>query len=246
MLFQENFSRYEFKYPMTADTMTAMMQDLAPYTAPDGNGDEQGFYTISSIYFDNGFLECYYETINNDAYRQKVRLRGYNTVREEDPVFFEIKAKINGLVQKRRVRMSLPHAMAFAEACVEQNEEAVPDEYPCSNPQILRELKHVIVSNGLKPVNVVSYERLALFALEDPELRITFDYRIRTRADHLDLTAGNGGNLAAPEDVVVLEVKSGNNLPFWLVRILAKYHCRNQTFSKYCSHYKQMRLDRIV
>lgn len=219
--------------------MESFRQDLAPYTAPDDHGDEVGFYTICSIYFDNSALECYYETINNDYYRQKVRLRGYGQVKETDPVFFELKVKVNGLVQKRRVRMCLPDAMAFIEASVEGRE--MPN-VPSSNAQILREIWHVMQSRGLKPVNVVSYERLALYALEDPELRITFDCRIRSRADHLNLTAGHDGQLSAPENIVVLEVKSGKNLPLWLVRILAKYGCRNQTFSKYCSHYKPMRL----
>ena len=48
--------------------------------------------------------------------------------------------------------------------------------------------------------------------------------------------------MVCPEKVSILEVKTEKSLPYWLVKILGKYGYRNQTFSKYCSHYAPMRV----
>ena len=242
-MFKDNFSRYEFKFPLSYDDMDRMIDDLLPHVKADEHVNEYGIYTISSIYLDNEQLQCYYETINNDFFRQKVRLRVYgkhNTA--ESPAFLEIKGKIDGLVVKRRVRMRLGDAMAFIDECVEKKYDFDIEKYESTNPQILKELRQVIVSKNLKPVNVVSYERLPLVALEDKGLRITFDFLLRTRGDELDLAKGTHGEKTCPKNVAILELKTEKDLPYWLVKILGKYNYRNQTFSKYCSHYAPMRV----
>jgi hypothetical protein len=208
--------------------------------------------------------------MNGQKYRQKIRLRVYrsagdmsaasgveNVVDEQiggnEPSYFEIKAKINGLVVKRRVKMKLADAMAFTEFTQKQIDEDIDvrsilsaenmeelKRFSPSNLQILRELQFIIVSKKLRPRNVVSYERLALFVKDDPELRITFDLNIRTRGTELDLAKGTGGKLSCPENVAVLEIKTGKEVPLWLVKIASKYGYRNKTFSKYCSYYVNM------
>ena len=52
--------------------------------------------------------------------------------------------------------------------------------------------------------------------------------------------AGTAGELSCPTDTAVLEVKTGKEIPFWLVKILSRYGYRNKTFSKYCSYYLDM------
>ena len=241
-MFKDNFSRYEFKFPMSYDDMDRMINDLIPYVKQDKYVNEYGIYTISSLYLDNDQKECYYETLNNDYYRQKVRLRVYGKKNNGDSnAFLELKTKIDGLVIKRRVHMKLSDAEAFIKECIEKGTDASVD-YTCSNPQILKEIKHVIIRKQLKPVNVISYERLPLVSVEDSALRITFDFNIRSRGDNLELTHGTGGELRIPKEVAVLEVKTNKAIPFWLTKILAKYKYRNQTFSKYCSHYAPMRI----
>ncbi len=237
-MFKDNFSRYEFKFPMTYGDVDQLVDDLRPFVAPDEHVDENGLYTISSLYMDNPQLQCYYETINGDAIRQKVRLRVYGEKNGPDaPSFLEIKGKVSGLVVKRRVRMVLSDAMAFVKDCTAYGYDFDISKYKSTNPQILKELQRVIVSNRLDFVNVVSYERLPFFCVQDPDLRITFDFDIRTRGDELDLTKGTRGNRTCPEGVSILEVKTSKAIPFWLVKILSTYGYRNQTFSKYCSHY---------
>ena len=269
-MFTDNFCRYEFKFPVSYDVMNAMMDDLCPFVVKDPYANQHGFYCLSSIYFDNDTDQCYHETMNGQRYRQKIRLRvyrsagdlsaaaGIDAVKDEqiggdEPSYFEIKAKINGLVVKRRVKMKLRDSMAFTAFTQKQIEEGTDPltvlssenletlkQFNSSNPQILRELQYIIVSKKLKPRNVVSYERLALFSKDDPELRITFDINIRTRGDELDLAKGTAGKLSCPEKTAVLEIKTGKEVPLWLVKLVSKYNYRNKTFSKYCSYYVNM------
>ena len=223
---------------MTYRDVDCLIDDLRPYVGPDEHVDANGMYTISSIYMDNPQLQCYYETINGDNFRQKVRLRVYGEHNTADSQsFLEIKGKIEGLVVKRRVKMVLSDAMAFVDDCVKNGYDFDTSKYKSTNPQILKELQRVIVFNHLDFVNVVSYDRLPFVCSNDPDLRITFDFNIRTRADDLDLTKGTRGKRTCPEGVAILEVKTSKAIPFWLVEILASYGYRNQTFSKYCSHY---------
>lgn len=267
-MFTDNFCRYEFKFPVSYDTMDRLMDDLDPYVSKDSYANEFGYYCLSSIYFDNDENQCYHETMNGIRYRQKVRLRIYRScgslssaskgtkdedITDEEPSFFEIKAKINGLVTKRRVKMTLGNSMRFTEyneklmadgkgtevIFTEENTEKLKT-FASSNLQILRELQYVILNKRLHPRNVVSYERLALFCTADPELRVTFDINIRTRGDDLDLAKGTRGEPSTPEETAILEVKTGKEIPLWLVKILSKYKYKNMTFSKYCSYFVEM------
>ena len=242
-MFKDNFSRYEFKFPMTYHDMDCLIGDMKEYVAPDENANAEGYYTISSIYMDNDAKQCYYETINNDYFRQKVRLRVYGRKNDENATsFLEIKGKIDGLVVKRRVKMVLKDAMAFVDACVKKGYGFDLSDFKSSNPQILGEIRQVIVSKNLKNVNVVSYDRLPYVCRNDPDLRITFDFNIRTRGEDLDLTHGTYGKRTLPERLAILEVKTSKAIPYWLVKILGTYGYRNQTFSKYCSHYSPQKI----
>ena len=223
---------------MTFEDMRDFERDVSGYVELDEHADADGIYTISSIYMDNDALDCYYETINGAYFRQKVRLRVYGEKNDENArAYLEIKGKINGLVVKRRVEMVLRDAMAFIDDCVKNGYDFDISAYKSTNEQILKELRHVIASKKLKNVNVVSYERRPYVSKDDPDLRITFDCNIRTRGDELDLTKGTGGKLRCPENIAILEVKTSKNIPLWLTKILSDYGYKNQTFSKYCSHY---------
>ena len=241
-MFVDNFCRYEFKFPVTYDTMNEMLKDFEPYVIMDSYG-ENGWYTISSIYFDNNMKQCYYETMNGDLFRQKVRLRVYGEINDSSAIsFFELKMKIKGMVIKRRVSMKLCDALEFTKKCQENIDFNVED-YPSTNPQILSELKHVIQTKHLAPANVVSYDRCAMIVKDDPDVRITFDTKIRTRATDIDLRSGSYGQNVIDENKVVLELKSSKNLPVWLIKIIEKYNYRNLMFSKYCEHYNYKRRD---
>ena len=242
-MLKDNLSRYEFKFPISYDDMDRLMDDLIPYVKSDKHVNEYGIYTISSLYMENDCKDCYYETINGDPFRQKVRLRVYGKQAFKDSdAFLELKNKINGLVVKRRINMKLSDAVNFMNDCAKNGNSAKIESYKNADSQILKEIRQVIATKKLKPAVIVSYERLPLVAIDDESLRITFDFNLRSRSDALDQTEGTGGLRRCPKNVAILEIKTNKPLPYWLTKILAKYNYRNQTFSKYCSHYSPMRI----
>ena len=237
------FKRLEFKYFIPKTTADEIYKKIENYIVPDAFGDDGGTYTISSIYYDNSYLDCYFQTLNRDIFRQKLRLRTYGTLASTDsPVFFEIKSKLSGQSTKRRYAMPYKYTPEFCEQSL--SADIVIDEFLGSHPQIkdtangrqiLAEIAELICRCQLKPVSVVSYERQALIAKDRGDVRITFDSNLRVRTEDLDLLSGSYGTSTMPDDMLVLEVKQDSNVPLWLAEILCEYKCRNQSYSKYCS-----------
>ena len=72
-----------------------------------------------------------------------------------------------------------------------------------------------------------------MYGKEDEELRITFDFSIRSRRRELDLSAGDHGKLLLPDGSVVMEIKVRDTYPFWLVQALEEFEIYPASFSKY-------------
>ena len=103
MAFQTVFQRYEIKYMLTQEQKQQVLQAMKPYMELDGYGRT----TIRNIYFDTDDYELIRTSIEKPIYKEKLRLRSYNTPNMDDEVFFEIKKKYNSVVNKRRITLSL-------------------------------------------------------------------------------------------------------------------------------------------
>ena len=95
-------------------------------------------------------------------------------------------------------------------------------------------LRLVLHENGY-----LAYDRTALFDRADPGVRITFDERIRYRADHLDLSFGDEGALLFPDGTVVMEIKLPGSMPLWLSRLLDSFALYPVSVSKYGTCYRE-------
>lgn len=98
---------------------------------------------------------------------------------------------------------------------------------------VRQSLASLIYTSRLLPTAVVSYERLAFAAPGEARLRVTFDSALRIRTDRLDLRLGTGGIPVMPDDCCVMEVKSCENIPTWITKLLYKYRLSNRSYSKY-------------
>ena len=120
---------------------------------------------VSSIYFDDVKLRGYTESVDGTPRRAKLRLRWYDGGDSEGRFFFEIKRRIEQVVDKERV--------------------AVESETPLSSLSyfdIHRELGRVlppvhqaILMSRPEPVLIIEYKREYFRALDSP-VRITLDY----------------------------------------------------------------------
>ena len=88
------------------------------------------------------------------------------------------------------------------------------------------------------PKVFIGYDREAFAGLDEPELRVTFDTRLRWRDTKLDLACGDHGRLLLPEDAVLMELKLPGGCPLWLSHALCELSLYPTSFSKYGECYR--------
>jgi hypothetical protein len=227
------FTRYELKYLITFDTYRTLADTLIPYMQYDPFGDKQGRYSIFSLYFDSPDRKIYYETMNRAAFRQKLRLRIYNSASIDDSAYFEVKQKFKNVVNKRRTAIQLSDAYRFIEKRADVSDL---ENYSASNKQVLKEIRSFRDVYRLAPAVIVGYDRQAFHGIDDTDLRITFDYHLTCRNDNYRLENGmHNGAYFVPPNLVVLEVKVKHSVPLWLTKLLSEFRCPLRSVSKFCT-----------
>lgn len=230
----EVFKRYELKYLLHWDAYIAFRERLLPYMQYDTYGNADGKYNIISLYYESEEKDIYYETMNKLPFRQKLRLRVYDQADLSSPSFIEVKQKFKNVVNKRRTVIPLNEAYSILS---KPYDEQLIEQVESSNPQILKEALHFKNLYELKPATIVSYDRQALSGVleNESDLRVTFDYNLMCRTDDLRLENGPEGMYFLDREMVILEVKVSNSVPFWLARLLSEFNFTQQGFSKFCT-----------
>jgi hypothetical protein len=174
-------------------------------------------------------------SLEKPIFKEKLRLRSYGTPQEGDRVFVELKKKYKGIVYKRREMLELSEA-----------ENYLYDNKPVGvQTQIVREINWFMKSYpGLEPAMYISYNRTAMFGLEDQELRITFDCDIRWREEELWLGYGDWGNPILSEGQRLMEVKLPGSMPLWLSHLMDEFGIYPVSFSKYGMGYQLCKMQK--
>lgn len=231
----EFFTRKELKFLITQEQYKRLLIKIMPYMRADKNGQD-GYYNVSSLYFDNDENDIYFETKNKLKFRQKLRLRTYDDVSEYDQAFFEIKQKDRGVVHKRRMVIPLNEAYRY----LNEEEKLDLSKFNSSNPFVFKEIDAFKNMYQLKPKMIVSYDRHALHSKTDDDLRMTFDMNLLSRKHNLQLENGAYGEHFVDPNLVILEVKVMHSVPLWLSRILQEVNCYFKSSSKYCTSYEKL------
>jgi hypothetical protein len=95
--------RLEFKYIISEDTALMVRNFVSSYLELDEFGATQPnfSYAVHSLYLDSDDLQLYWQTINGNKNRYKLRLRFYEN-RPDAPVYFEIKRRMDNAIFKQR------------------------------------------------------------------------------------------------------------------------------------------------
>jgi SPX domain protein involved in polyphosphate accumulation len=224
--FQGTFKRYEKKYLLNEKKYKILKQKLQEKLTIDHFGKT----TICNIYFDTPDHLLIRTSMEKPLYKEKLRLRSYGTPQTADPVFVEIKKKYKGIVYKRREKMDLLTARQYLY-------EQVP-----INPttQIMKEINWFLqFYQDLEPAMYISYSRIAMYGMDDPDLRITFDSDILWREEDLSLESGSWGNPILQDGFRLMEVKIPGTMPLWLSHLLNELEIYPVSFSKYGNGYEQ-------
>jgi SPX domain protein involved in polyphosphate accumulation len=228
------FNRREIKYPIREKTGRILMDRLTDYMETDPHNRDQEAYRVTNLYYDTPDSTLIRTSLQKPTYKEKLRLRAYGVPSLDSVVYLEIKKKVDGTVCKRRSSLSLAAAYQFAAT------GCLPAEEPGQNRQVLREIQYLLTQYDLAPQVCLAYDRRAFLALEQNNLRISFDSNIVCRRQDLRLERGDYGDpLLAPGEWL-LEVKANGGMPLWLTHLLAEYRVYPHSFSKYGAEYIRM------
>jgi hypothetical protein len=227
------FNRYENKYRLDSEGFARVQRRLLDYMETDAYSRGRFTYPICNIYYDTDDNRLIRTSLSKPVYKEKLRLRSYGTPLGDAEVYAEIKRKFRGSVSKRRSAMRLSEAYALLAG------GEMPALKSYMNYQVLREIKCLLARWDLKPKLYLAYERRAFFGAENSDLRISFDTGIVTRRDDLRLESGIYGAPLLPAGEWLMEIKTSQNMPLWLAKLLSEYGIYPIGFSKYGTEYRR-------
>ncbi len=215
------FKRYELKYKLTMAQYKALQETMQAHMQMD----DYGKHTIHNVYFDTPDYLLIRRSIEKPCYKEKLRVRSYGTQGEAANAFIELKKKYRGVVYKRRLSAPIKEGMAF----LTQGEPLQEDS------QIAHEIAYFVqMYPGLAPAVNLSYEREAYFGKEAPDFRMTFDQNVRVTSYFCPEMSEQS---VLSDGVVLLEVKTAQGLPAWLLAFFSEQQIYKTSFSKYGTAY---------
>ncbi|MCP1102021.1 hypothetical protein M2454_001758 [Aequitasia blattaphilus] len=229
MASQMTFERYELKYLLTKQSKEHILLAMKPYMVLD----DYGRTTIRNLYFDTSSFRLIRRSIEKPAYKEKLRIRSYQSVGPRDLVFVELKKKFNSVVYKRR--LVLPEHQAASSF---HYNRPLPIQSQIANE--IEYFRHYY--EDLHPTVFISYEREAYYSLDGSDFRVTFDENILYRDHDLSLQSDAYGTPLLKRGQTLMEIKTSGGLPLWMSHILTKEHTFKTSFSKYGTAYQQMML----
>lgn len=226
---KNSFQRKEKKYPLDDATYQKLRERLIPFMQED----DYGLHTIMSIYFDTPSYEMIRHSISKPAYKEKFRIRSYGIPTDGSDVFLEIKKKVKGVVYKRRIALNYQLAKKYIQHPYSFKLKSIKDQ------QIKQEIDWVLARKKLEPKVIIAYDRRALFANDNQDFRITFDFNIRYCKINEKNEMDDFGERVAPEIDVLMEVKALGAYPLWFTEILTALEIYPSSFSKYAQTYER-------
>lgn len=226
--FTNVFKRHEKKYLISREQYDELIARLSDYIEPDAFGES----TINNIYFDTPDYRLIRASIEKPTvYKEKLRVRSYGNPSADSTVFVELKKKYKGVVYKRRVNMTYLQAILYL--CKHQP--------PPEESQVTKEIDYFVkFYKGIRPMVSLFYDRIAYYAKDDHDLRMTFDTNIRFRNKDFDIRKGDFGHTLLDNSQMILEIKSVLAMPLWLTNTLDDMKIYPTSYSKYGNAYKLM------
>lgn len=234
-----SFKRYEKKYMLTEEQFNNLIPRLLEYMEEDEHCKSGEDYSIYNIYYDTKNSDLIKHSLSKPYYKEKLRLRSYKVPKSpKDKVFLELKKKIGGIVNKRRVVLTLEEAYKF----LESGQRPITKDY--ISEQVINEIEYFLSRNTVYPTAYISYSRMAFFGKEDRDFRVTFDSNILTRRNDLYLEMGSFGEELLKPGSRLMEVKILGAIPLWLANIFSELSIYSTSFSKYGNEYKKYCLNK--
>ena len=214
--------RHEVKHEIGRSDLLAIRQRLMAVAVHDPHA-LNGSYHIRSLYFDTPGDKALREKIDGVNRREKFRIRLYDL--DDSFIKLEKKSRQNGLGTKYSARLSAEEVRRILKG---DTRWMIDSKEP-----LINELYIKMKDQGLRPRTIVDYTREP-FVYAPGNVRVTFDYDIRTGLAGVDLLDRSCTTIRAGSDPpIILEVKWDDFLPD-IIRDCVQVPGRRATaFSKY-------------
>lgn len=211
--------RHEYKYVIPYEEMLNLRSKLNKIL--DIDRDYSG-YMIRSLYFDSLEDQDYYEKLNGEMVRKKIRLRIYDP--KSDLVKLELKAKYD----YHQLKESLIITKEDAKELIKGNYQILLNY----QEDLAKRIYLILMEGYYKPKVIIEYQRIAYMG--KTTTRITFDFEIKSSTNIEDFFKEDINYIETIDKKdVVLEVKFDRLLEPYIANILEKYISRGQSVSKY-------------
>ena len=219
---KRNVFRHEYKYVLNAFQYEILKPRLK-FLKKDPHCEENGYYTVRSLYLDDLKNNSHYEKESGIYNRCKIRFRTYNNC--NDFVSLEKKSKAGQLIHKNSIKIAKSRV-----------DELLSDS-SLLNKTLRKEFlnsENYSASRFYRPKVVIEYQREAYVIKNGNNLRINFDKSVSASLDtsnffqELPIT-----NLITNSRKIILEVKFTNYLPEHIRFLLSPLDSSLISFSKY-------------
>lgn len=215
--------RREEKYALTTHEAAIFANRFSQLLMTD-KYSKNGSYMVRSLYFDTVDDKDFFDKINEQNLRRKIRLRIYSP--SDQTAKLELKQKENTFQKKRSLTVSKEDALALIDgrfSVLLKYREPFADE-----------MFAIMTEEGYRPKSIVSYERRAFMAKEN-KIRITFDSNIQATESSFDLFSPNLPLYPVMDPTkTVLEVKYNHFMLSYITDIISQVDRRRFSASKYC------------
>jgi hypothetical protein len=225
--------RFELKYHISEEVALLVRNFVSSYLEIDEYGATrpQLSYPVHSLYLDSDDLRMYWDTINGNKNRFKLRIRFYEN-RPRAPVYFEIKRRMNNIIFKQRAAV---HRDAVEGILAGQLPD--PAHLVSHDPRhlvALQRFSELMQATRAKPKVHVAYIREAWISPQNNAVRVTMD---RDVVSDPEPTARLSSEMSEPVSVfgkeVILELKFTDRFPEWFRHLVAVFGLQRGSAAKY-------------
>ena len=214
--------RHEWKHEISYLDKLTIRSRLRLVARADPHAQD-GKYLIRSLYFDNPEDKALREKIDGVNMREKFRIRYYNG--DTSLIHLEKKSKLNGLGTKFSAPLTAEEAQRIVDGEIDWMRTA-------SDRPLVQELYCKMRWQRMAPKTIVDYTREP-FIYGPGNVRVTFDYDIRTGLGSTDFLNPDCPTVPAGDAPIILEVKWDNFLPDIIRDAVQTPGRRVGAFSKY-------------
>ncbi len=215
--------RNELKHHVTEFDLIGLRQRLKFIAERDIHANENGIYTVKSLYFDNCYDKALVEKIAGYSKKEKFRIRYYN----DDTSFIRLekKSKIGGMCLKNSCLITKEQVDKIIDLDVSWMEFA--------EEELLVELWAKMQYQLLRPKNIVIYTREA-YTYRPGNARVTIDSDIYGESDITGFFDDDWTGIRV-FPMSILEVKWDEFLPQIIRDAVQLGNIQAQNFSKYAA-----------